>query len=356
MNELDTVVSDAVDDAAFDASTPDPVVDTSSDPIGDVTDPSSVDTSPDPIADPLADPAIDPAQQDEFEKRWGIPARSITGRENRIPHSRVKQMVSKAEADAAARLTKELEAKWTSERTPLETKVKDYEDRLTKVAQFEHVLENDPRTFLSLLSQIPAYKEFFDYVNRIASGAPAQQPQPTLTLDGEPQPDMTYPDGTTGYSMEGLRKRDEWLARQIEARAVKQAEEVVAKRYAPIEQEWQQQQRIQQIVPVIEKQIAEARTWPHFTELEPEVIKLLKADPNITLDRAYVKAFQEHQLPKLTADRNRVRTELLAELRQKPVSSSAPVAAVRANPAAPNPNRSIEEIIKDSLREAGHQI
>lgn len=346
---LNDVVADSVDDAAFDASVPDTTPDVTSDPAPDIVDPA-VEVSADPAADPLADPLADPTQQDEFEKRWGIPARSVTGRENRIPHSRVKQMVSKAEADTVARLTKELEGKWATERTPLETKVKDYEDRLTKVAQFEQVLENDPKTFLTMLSQVPAYKEFFDYVNQLArSGAqPSATPQ---TPAGMPQPDQTLADGTKVYSMEGLQSLLQWQADNVEQRVTQR----VQQHYAPIEQEWQQQQRIAQIVPVIEKQIAEARTWPHFSELEPQVIQLLKSDPSITLERAYVKAFQEHQLPKLSADRNRVRTEVLAELKQKPVSSSAPVNPVRPN-ARPAEGRSIEEIIKDSLREAGHQI
>lgn len=350
-NPMDTVIADAVDDAAFDASTP-------AETTPDTTEVAAPEAAAEPAEGSVFDNTAaeaDAITQDEFEKRWGIPAKSVTGRENRIPHSRVKQMVSKAEAEAAARLQKEWEAKLAGERTPLETKVKDYESRLEKVAQFEHILENDPPTFLSMLSQVPAYREFFENYSRLLKQVQGQQPAeaaPLIDHSDMPQPDQTLSDGSKVYSLEGLAKRDEWLARKIEERAIQQAEERLSKRYAPIEQEWQQQQRYQQMVPVIEKQIAEARTWPNFAELEPEVIKLLKADQQLSLERAYVKAYQEHIVPKLTSDHNRVRTAILAELRQKPLSSSAPVQPVKPAP-KPAEGRSMDDVIRDSLREAG---
>lgn len=344
VNLIEDVIADATDDA-LDASAQ--LADVPVDPV--TTDPVA---DADPLA-PDADLPVDPATaaQDEFEKRWGIPAISASGRPNRIPHPRVKQMVTKAEADAIARTTKEMEAKWATERTPLETKVKDYEGRLEKVAQFEHVLENDPRTFLSLLSQIPAYKDFFDHINKLTQG----QATPTAAVggsrvpEGMPQPDQTLPDGTKVYSMEGLQSLLQWQAENVEKRVTQK----VQQHYAPIEQEWQHQQRMAKLVPVIEKQIADARTWPHFAELEPEVIKILKSDPQITLERAYVKAFQDIQVPKVSADRNQIRSEVLAELRKKPMNSSAPSSQVRPGTGQSNENRSIEDVIAQAARDAG---
>ena len=344
--DLTNVVADATDDAAFDASVepiaedaPTRDADASTDPLAATTE------TPEPVTDPLA-PATD-----DFEKKWGIPSKSITGRENRIPHSRVKQMVTKAEQEAIARITKELEGKWGTERQPLETKVKDYEDRLTKVAQFEHVLENDPKTFLGMLSQIPAYKEFFDYIGKL-SQPPAAGTQPGSAAkvpEGMPQPDQTLPDGTKVYSMEGLQSLLAWQSENVEKRVTQRVQE----RYAPLEQERQTRQRMEQMVPVIEKQIAEARQWPHFAELESEVIKNLKADPQISLERAFVKAFNEFQVPKVTAERNKIRTDVLAELKQRPVSSSAPAAQVRPGARPTTESRSLDEIVAQAARDAG---
>jgi hypothetical protein len=155
------------------------------------------------------------------------------------------------------------------------------------------------------------------------------------------------------YSLEGLAKRDAWLGKQIEERAVRNAEKRLSERYAPIEQEFQSQQHIARLVPQIERQISEARTWDRFTELEPQIVNILKSDRNITLDRAYMKAYQENVVPRLVADRNKVRTEVLEELKKQPTNTSAPARSFR--PAAPNQNvdsrgrRDLNDVIREQL-------
>jgi hypothetical protein len=306
---------------------------------------------------PAVAAAKEPTEGDDFDKKFGLTAQSVTGRENRIPYSRVKKIVSKAEKDTEARIRKELEGSFTPKMGEYETKVKDYEGRLERVAQFEQILENDPKQFLGMLSQIPAYKEFFAFVEKAVAGAqPVKEEGPYLDATDMPQPDQRMNDGSMVYSLEGLNKRDEWLARKIEEKAIKQAEANLSKRYEPIEKQWQSQQEMARMVPVVERQIAEARQWEQFTELEPRIIELLKADKNITLDRAYLKAYQEwsvQEREKLSADRNRVRTEVLAEIKKKPVASSAPAAGVRPAKGIPAGPRSMEDIIAASLEEAG---
>ena len=351
-NPLDLVVEDAVNDSLSPETAPEASESTSNTLFGD----APVEAAADPLADDSAEP-IDPLAdpiQDDFEKKWGIPSKSVTGRENRLPHSRVKTMVTKAEQESYARGLKEAEGKHAPKLQEYETKIKDYDERWQRVAAFENVMENDPKTFLTELSKIPAYKEFFDHIGRLAAGSasPAGPVEPTLDHSDMPQPDQTLSDGSKVYSLDGLALRDEWLARKIEERAVTQAEARMAKRYQPIEQEWQQQQRLAQIAPQVERQIADARTWPNFSELEPEVVKILRSDPSISLDRAYVRAYQEQVIPKVSVDRNKMRTELLAELKQKPVSSSAPSGQARPSPQQAGP-RSIEQIILDELKAAG---
>src|SRR3990167_11161892 len=96
-NPMDLVIEDALNDS-LDTSTVETSTDSPADTSVESTETAtpeadSLFSSPDPPAevDPLAD-----APQDEFEKKWGIPAKSVTGRENRLPHSRVKTMVTKA--------------------------------------------------------------------------------------------------------------------------------------------------------------------------------------------------------------------------------------------------------------------
>lgn len=356
--ELNNVVEDAVNDAVSDTG---PVVDDAS-TVPDVsTDTGSVDTQ---VADPATSPDTQAQTQavvDEFSQKYGIPSQSVTGRENRIPYSRVKKIVEKAQNDAKEALKKELEGQFSPKLTDYETKVKSYEDRLTKVAQFEQILENDPQTFLTMLSNIPAYRPFFEQLAQLAAGSqqgsvtPQRDPttgrfvgqaQQGQSADPMPQPDQQMPDGSMVYSMDGLKSLLDWNARNVENRVTQQ----VQQRYAPIEQQFQRFQQQQALIPQIERQIADARTWDRFNELEPEVIKILQSDNRISLERAYMQAYQQNVVPKLAADRNKVRNEVLEELKKAPAATSAPAArGYKAQPAQTGP-RDLSDVIKEQIK------
>jgi len=349
INDLETVIEDSVNDVNVSETTT------------EVEAP--VDNTPEVEAAPEATSQVEtPANkevpvegQDDFATKFGIQANSVTGRENRIPYSRVKAIVAKNEKDTVARLTKEFEEKYKSY-GDYETKVKDYEGRLERVAQFENILENDPRTFLTMLSQHPSYTAFFQHIEQLAAQGPTQQAQTQVDPNADmPQPDQQYPDGTMGYSMQQLQALLDWKEKKAVEKAISQVEE----RYKPIEQQWQAQERYAKMVPVVEKQIAEARTWDKFSELEDKIVGLLAADKSLSLERAYMRAYQEYMqsevLPKYTTDRNTIRQEVLAEIKKKPTASASPTA-----PAKPNPfensgiSGGLEDVITAELRKAGH--
>lgn len=355
---LETVIEDSINDAA--SPDPEPVestdsTDTAVDAAAAETTEVAADTSAESSQAPApgaADPGNDEVA-DEFGKRFGIQGQSITGRENRIPYSRVKKIVERAEKEAADKARKEFEGTSQPKVTEYETKIKDYEGRLQKVAEFEQLIEYRPQEFLNFLSGLPAYKEFFDYINKLAAQPQQAQATPAqeayLDPSTMPQPDETLADGSKVYSLAGLAKRDEWLAKQVEARAIKAAEDKIAKRYEPIEQQWQAEQRRQQAIPLIQKQIAEARTWPHFADHEAEIIEVLKADQNITLDGAYRKVLTEKVLPKLQQDREAQRRDILDELKKKPIATAAPTNPIKPakTPAGP---RSLEDVISEAVQ------
>jgi len=362
--ESNDPVTEAIEDAVNDATNPEVDVETPAE------ETVSVDTAATEIAEETASeevttqvesPAVKAATdagakvEDEFAKRHGLQPNSVTGRENRIPYSRVKKIVEKNERDAVARVTKEIEGKFTPQVTELSTKVTDYEGRLEKVAQFEEILQNDPKTFLEMLSQVPAYKEFFAYIEKASAALDGTQ-EPAKVVDpfGDmPQPDQPLPDGSKVYSEQGLKALLTWQDQQTQKRTIEQVE----KRYAPIEQAWQAQEQMAKIVPVVEKQIADARTWDKFNELEPKILDILKADKQISLEKAYVKAYQEATIAeraKFTTDRNAIRTEVLAEIKKKPMSSAATAAAVKPNPQRESTGPvDTTEVIRRSLEEAG---
>jgi hypothetical protein len=349
---LEDTIEDAINDstvvdetpeveATADDTTPE-VVETAADESTEVTDEGDAGV----VASPAAAAATAAAKQDDFAKKFGLQSTSVTGRENRIPYSRVKKIVERAEKEATTKVKAEVEATFAPRLAEFETKVRDYEGRLSQVAEFEQILENDPPRFLDMLSKVPAYKEFFDYIGSLVGGQgqqPAQQ-QSYLDASSMPQPDETLPDGTRVYSLEGLNKRDEWLARQVEERTLKAAEDRITKRYAPIEEQWQMQRRIEEAKPVIERQIAEARTWPQFNENEPAIVEALKADQSLTLQAAYMKVV----MPKLASSRDDMRKSVLDELAKKPVATAAPTRATRSNPVASTGKRDLEDIIREA--------
>ena len=362
-SDYDEVVLDAVEDAQQ-------PTDTSADLSTDTSQEASAlagntsETQTEATAGQADEAAQEGAQgsvNDAFSKKWGIPTTGVTGRENRIPYSRVKAIVAKAQRDERERLTKEFDGTWTKEKLqPVEAKVQDYEGRLQRVAQFEQVMESRPQEFLGMLAQLPAYKPFFDWIQQLQGsggaqpGQPLAQPKAYLDHSGMPQPDQTLSDGSKVYSLEGLGQRDEWLARQVEEKAVKQAEARLAERYAPLEERHRQQAYYEQMVPQIESQIASARKWDKFADVEPRVIELLKTDRQLTLEGAYVRAYQEFvgkERERLTSDRNTVRSEVLAEMKRRPMSTSAPVSTVRAN--TEQEPQSMDDVIREKLRQRG---
>ena len=140
-----------------------------------------------------------------------------------------------------------------------------------------------------------------------------------------------------------------WQARQVEKKVSSQVEQQVSKRYAPIEEAWKRQEYLAKITPQIDQQVAEARTWDRFAELEPLVVELMNKDPRISLEKAYMVTYQKNIIPKLTSDRNKVRADVLAELKRQPIGTAAPVTRTQTKQVSDNTPRSIEAIIEAEL-------
>lgn len=297
------------------------------------------------------------SEDDDFAKEFGLNPKSITGAPNRIPYDRVVKIVKNAKTKAAAAAKVEYEKEFQPRLKEYETKVSDYEGRLTRVFQFEHILENEPKQFLEMLSQVPAYKEFFAHISQLAANANGSgkaesvQGQPEKLAadvdpnDPRPMPNIVNPDGSRVYDLDGLDQLMSWNARQVTKQVTSQIEKNVSARYAPIEEEWKRREYINKVTPQIDNQIAEARTWDRFAELEPKVIELLNKDPKFTLEKAYMVAYQQNVVPRLTNDHNKVRETVLAELRKKPSSTAAPVTRTSARQVEDSSPKSLHDII-----------
>src|SRR3990167_4522705 len=249
MNNTEETIEQALND--FTAENPDPIVEETSDTTDTTTETTEVSTDTTPIDStdavvedkPVQMEVVSPAEKlaaktdktpvavDDFDKKFGIAAKSVTGAENKIPYSRVKKIVTKAQNDAKAEARKEFETEFQPAKfKEFSDKVTDYEGRLTKVAEFENILENEPKKFLDILSRIPAYKEFFGYISKLAEGQAASPTagspeKPAVVVDPNdpmPLPNKTNPDGSRVYDLDGLKELMAWNSRQVEQKVTSQ--------------------------------------------------------------------------------------------------------------------------------------
>lgn len=358
MSDLEQTILDSLNDAQL---PPDPLPDPQNDPIDEVVEtlaepevvaPESLPEATIEVQSPTVK-AEETKSAEDFDKKYGLSPTSSSGRPNRIPYDRVTKIVAKAKKDAIEDYKKEF-APTVSKVTEYEAKVKDYEGRLTKVAEFERVMLTEQDKFLEMLAGQPAYKPFFTKVadllekERLGIQAPATQIPSTLSAtDDMPEPDQEFADGSKVYSKEGLRKLLEWNASHAEERAVAKVTDAFSKRFGPMETEWQQHQRVQTLLPQVNRQINEARQWPQFNENEQEIAAALQANANLTLEGAY----RQIVFPKLVNDRNRMRQEIMAEVKQAPRSTSTPVRPAKPTLTAESTGpRSLEDIIRESIQ------
>lgn len=311
----------------------------------DTSDLAELDHLGNTIEKPVAKPKVEekptveetPAAVVESDDFDTVPAKDATGRTNRIPHPRVRIMVDTAVKKATAPLTQEL--------STLKPRVTDYEQRLAKVGEVEHILFNAPKQMLEILKTIPGYAELL---------TPA-----AVIPDTPPEPDVIGADGKpTGYSAEGLQKLLKWTSDKATADAVRQAEEKLGTRLAPFEKGAQAQRQRAQFEQKVNTTLQDAATWPHFNERETEILKLLTEDSEQAKTSGVYKhtlqsAYHQVVFGAITTDRQKMREEIIAELKAAPLATSAGAAGRKAEPAPDDPTLSerarLENVVKKSL-------
>jgi hypothetical protein len=233
--DLQSVIEDSLTDAISEPEVEAPIESTSEQTGEEVTSedssdktvvdsPSKAEQESSEVSSPAAKTVTTTEEEDEFAKTHGLPPQLPGARENRIPYSRVKKIAAN---HAKAEIEKAKKA-WESEKSPLAAKVAELEPKLaeyeTKFTQFTQVMDTNPKEFLNYLSTKPAYKEFFEFINKAVqvmqsqpqgqaqsqTSAPAADP----AAEPMPQPDYKMEDGTMVYSMEGLQKLQDWQGRQ----------------------------------------------------------------------------------------------------------------------------------------------
>jgi len=198
-------------------------------------------------------------------------------------------------------------------------------------AQLLQLAETDPDRFLDALAKADPR-----YAQRIAGrngGNGNGHGEPVR--GGMPPPDAQLPDGSVGYSHEGLKALLDWHASQVQAQ--------MEQRYAPVLQDHEARAAYQAAESRVRTKVTAALQWPGFAEAQADIAAALRADRTLDLHGAYMRVV----VPKLQANRDAMRAEILAEIQGKPlkVTSTTPHGA----PPAVASSDDLQSIIRSSI-------
>lgn len=316
-------------------------------PVVDTTAAGITTATGDPAAQATTEPAIAAKPQEQqpptVDDPDGLgPERDATGRVNRIPHTRVKEMVGKAKtriaeevADALGLDKAVVAAKPEALRehlTTIQQERTQAREQLELHAQLGTIMESDPARFMGMLAQLnPEYGKYLN--GQVAKSEPQAATDP---LAGMPEPDFELPNGGgKTYSIDGVRNLIKWV-REDTLRAVKEENKTLLdQRLKPVDEAVAEQQRQQQLETQIGSLLDEAKAeWPGFADHSKEIsIELSNVFKNSkprnfrhALDMAYRNVVWG-QVGKARSDRQTLRKEILAELQAAPTATAAATTA-----------------------------
>lgn len=167
-------------------------------------------------------------------------------------------------------------------------------------------------------------------VNLAPPAAPAEP-------EGPPPPDVKLEDGSEFYSAKQLAKLHEWKDAQYEQKL-----QALEQRYQPLIHERHLTQLRSEAATEANQTLAECRqSWPSFTALEGDIKERMKANPALSLERAYIQAFAAKGLPALQAAHQ---TDRASQLTRKAAASLPPPGAARPVTPRPYSERSTRDI------------
>lgn len=293
----------------------------------------------------------------------GILPKDTHGRETRMRYSRIKKMW----ANKKAALDSEFKSQREKADTDWKRQVADREARLADFEQANRLIASNPMFYLqSLIAVRPEYRDHILAFAKQQGGTTAAAASAIQqTDDPRPQPDGVFPDGTKGYTPEGLQKLEEWNRRQT----IRDVEERMAQKYGKPIETFQTERRANQ-----ERNLAARRVQENVSRARQVYGQAFIDDfgelGNIKADSQVMKVLNEHRdaqgrvtitfmdacamalIPKFQADRNKMREEITEELKRAPAAArrSAPGAAVASKPAKSD---TVEGLIAEEARRVG---
>lgn len=283
-------------------------------------------------------------------------------KDNRMPYSKSLKGVVAGVLKARA---KDAEA---SKKTQDEWKTK--EERLTAFERMQQLANSDGEAFIrSLASQRPdLYARFLEAKRESAAVGDKTETQEARTADPEPTPDVKYEDGSVGYSPDAFKAHNQWLIRE----GKRQATEAMEARIKPIEEREKRTQQHAQLVQSTRAQEtkAEKRWGKLYADNKDAILVAMQKDDANAPVIAYTKEgrpikrltpFEDivHDVlmplkeTSLTADRNKVREDVLKELNERKDAAKPKRAAVQAkDDEGDDAPKSTEDIVRAQVEKA----
>lgn len=274
------------------------------------------------------------------------------GSNNRIPYPRVRKIVENAirkREDQHKTLMDEINGKLSTA-----------SQRAEAAERVDNLIATDFPRYLQLLETLhPKAKDAIAAYRTPPKPAVADKPQESALPD-EPPYDHRFEDGSVGFTPEGARRHQAWMMEVAEARAMSRAtalfEEKYGRNIAPLIDERRNREILQQSTELLNAKVSEAgKIWgTTFTEDwakgdNGDIAKFARANPRASFEQVV----QAVLVPKMLADRTKVRKEVLDE------GNLRAAAAAKNTSQAAKPDKSsagpvsLDDQIKEAMAAAG---
>jgi len=175
---------------------------------------------------------------------------------------------------------------------------------------------------IGLLQALDANPEHAIRTLAHAMGVSRTPPPATPEPDAPPPADVRTENGDEFYSAPQLAKLRAWDEKQLERKLA-----AVEARVKPLLEERHLSQLRTHAAAEATTTLAECRSsWPQFGALETDIKARMQADPALSLDRAYIKAFAAKGLPDL---QRQYETDRAGQLQRKAAASNPGPGAAR---------------------------
>lgn len=314
----------------------------------------TVETKTDEVMDDKAKEK--PPEGDDLDRELaslGLHGKDEGGKETRIRYSKIRRIWENYKIKYGA----DLKAGHDKALAEVQGKLTTAQQRSDYMGKVEALIENDPRRYFEMLAAAnPKVRAVLE--QPVFQAAAKRGVEEAQGDDPRPKPNAKFPDGTLGYDDEGLEKLEAWNRRQTVAQVSKQMEEKYGKPLHQMTEERQVAAIRQQSVERVQKNVTLARqVYGKLFDDDFGVIGDIKGDSAVMKALSngqgltFLEACAVALVPKMQADRNTMREDLLKEVNERPAAArrSSPEAAASESKDSP---KSDEEIILREMRKA----